>query len=396
MCWASPRLPLLAVFVFFLLAAKDSPKSPPRKTMADYARLLRKADAWWLMFFYSVTFGGFVGLASFLTDLFPRSVWSLAPSPRAISRRGCVFAGSLARPFGGALADRIGGIARAVGDLRRRRRRRLLIVAKGVLPAFGWRLPSFIVAMLALGMGNGAVFQLVPQRFGRDVGVMTGLVGMTGGVGGFYLAVEPRLRQTVHRKLRPRASLRVRGSGHRGLGRHRRGAPSLAEDAAMPAGVARLRRVRHEHDFRSAQTPRRHRQRHGRHAHGRGTAEARGRARYRITVFGAEPHVNYNRIMLSQRSRGRKSFDEIIINSRDMVRRQRHSPLSPATRVTAIDRDAKTVTAESGRSVAYDRLLIATGSRPVAPPIPGLGLPGVCAFRDLADVDKMLAAARIA
>ena len=50
-------------------------------------------------------------------------------------------------------------------------------------------------------MGNGAVFQLVPQRFGREIGVMTGLVGMTGGVGGFYLAVEPRLCQAAHRQL---------------------------------------------------------------------------------------------------------------------------------------------------------------------------------------------------
>ena len=63
--------------------------------------------------------------------------------------------------------------------------------------------------------------------------------------------------------------------------------------------------------------------------------------------------------------------------------------------ITAIDRQAKTVTAASGLSVRYDRLLIATGSRPLAPPIPGLGLPGVCAFRNIADVDKMLAAARM-
>jgi nitrite reductase (NADH) large subunit len=115
--------------------------------------------------------------------------------------------------------------------------------------------------------------------------------------------------------------------------------------------------------------------------------------RYRITVFGAEPHVNYNRIMLSSVLAGDKSFDEIIINSREWYDDNDIRLLS-GDAVTAIDRNAKTVAAASGLTAPYDRLLIATGSRPVAPPIPGLGLPGVCAFRDLADVDKMLAAAR--
>jgi nitrite reductase (NADH) large subunit len=115
--------------------------------------------------------------------------------------------------------------------------------------------------------------------------------------------------------------------------------------------------------------------------------------RYRITVFGAEPHVNYNRIMLSSVLSGDKSVDEIIINSREWYDGN-SIRLFAGDAVTAIDREAKTVTAASGLSVPYDRLLIATGSRPLAPPIPGLGLPGVCAFRDIADVDKMLAAAR--
>jgi nitrite reductase (NADH) large subunit len=115
--------------------------------------------------------------------------------------------------------------------------------------------------------------------------------------------------------------------------------------------------------------------------------------RYRITVFGAEPHVNYNRIMLSSVLAGDKSVDDIVINSREWYD-DNDIRLFVGDAVTAINREAKTVTAASGLSVPYDRLLIATGSRPVAPPIPGLGLPGVCAFRDIADVDKMLAAAR--
>ena len=115
--------------------------------------------------------------------------------------------------------------------------------------------------------------------------------------------------------------------------------------------------------------------------------------RYRITVFGAEPHVNYNRIMLSSVLAGDKSVDEIIINSREWYD-DNGIRLFAGDAVAAIDREAKIVTAASGLSVRYDRLLMATGSRPLAPPIPGLGLPGVCAFRDIADVDKMLAAAR--
>jgi nitrite reductase (NADH) large subunit len=115
--------------------------------------------------------------------------------------------------------------------------------------------------------------------------------------------------------------------------------------------------------------------------------------RFRITVFGAEPHVNYNRILLSSVLAGDKSVDEIVINSREWYD-DNNITLLAGDVVTRIDRGDKAVTAASGLTVQYDRLLIATGSKPVAPLIPGLGLPGVCAFRDIADVDKMLEAAR--
>jgi len=118
-----------------------------------------------------------------------------------------------------------------------------------------------------------------------------------------------------------------------------------------------------------------------------------GGALYRITVFGAEPHPNYNRIMLSCVLAGDKSVEEIIINSRAWYA-DNDITLITGDPVVAMDREAKTVTAQSGKTVAYDRLLIATGSKPLVPPIPGLNLPGVCAFRDIADVEKMLAAAR--
>jgi len=179
--------PLSAVLLFFLIAAKDSPKSPPRKTVADYGRLLRKPDAWWLMFFYSVSFGGFVGFSSFLPIYF-NDHYNLSAVNAGYFTAGCVFAGSFARPFGGAIADRFGGtrtlsvIYTVVAGL-------LLIIAQGTLPAAS-ALGAVIFMMAALGMGNGAVFQLLPQRFAREVGIMTGLAGMTGGVGGFYLAAS--------------------------------------------------------------------------------------------------------------------------------------------------------------------------------------------------------------
>src|SRR5689334_9653462 len=115
--------------------------------------------------------------------------------------------------------------------------------------------------------------------------------------------------------------------------------------------------------------------------------------RFRVTVFGAEPHVNYNRIMLSSVLAGDKSVDDIVINPRAWYD-ENGITLLAGDPVKQIDRAARTVTSVGGVTLHYDRLLIATGSRPLAPPIPGLGLPGVCAFRDIADVDKMIAASR--
>lgn len=115
-------------------------------------------------------------------------------------------------------------------------------------------------------------------------------------------------------------------------------------------------------------------------------------ARYDITVFGAEPHPNYDRIMLSSVLAGEKQVDDIVINPRAWYE-DNDIVLHAGDSVTAIDPKARTVTAASGLTVPYDRLLLATGSRPIVPPIPGLNLPGVCAFRDIADVDTMIAAA---
>jgi NNP family nitrate/nitrite transporter-like MFS transporter len=178
-------IPLAAAFAVYIVYAKDSPSAPPAKGWMEYLSVLRLGDAWWFMFFYSVTFGGFVGLAASLSIYFNVD-YGLNPVTAGYFTAACVFAGSLVRPLGGALADRVGGIRAltvmyVVASVA-------IAIASFHLPMAWMALTSFVVGMLALGMGNGAVFQLVPQRFRSEIGVMTGLVGMTGGVGGFYLA----------------------------------------------------------------------------------------------------------------------------------------------------------------------------------------------------------------
>ena len=114
---------------------------------------------------------------------------------------------------------------------------------------------------------------------------------------------------------------------------------------------------------------------------------------YDITVFGAEPHGNYNRILLSPVLAGEKTVDDIMLNTRDWYT-QNGIELFAGDPVVAIDRPRRVVRAQSGREVKYDRLLIATGSTPFILPVPGHTLDGVIAFRDIQDVEKMLAAAR--
>jgi NNP family nitrate/nitrite transporter-like MFS transporter len=180
-------IPVGIAFLVYLLFAKDAPDCPQPKSLRQYMNVLKDRDAWWFMFFYFCTFGGFVGLASSLTIYF-NDQFGLTPVHAGYYTAACVFAGSLVRPLGGIVADRIGGI------------RTLLVVYSLaavwlVVASFGaatkeLALVEFMLAMGTLGFGNGAVFQLVPQRFRKEIGVMTGLVGMAGGVGGFYLAAS--------------------------------------------------------------------------------------------------------------------------------------------------------------------------------------------------------------
>lgn len=177
-------IPLVLTLGIFVVSAKNAPNRPQPKAMKDYLKALADPDSWWFMLFYSVTFGGFLGLASTLPGYF-HDQYGFDPVKAGYYTAACVFAGSLMRPLGGALADRIGGI------------RALLVmytIASLSITVVGFNLTSsaaalglFVIAMLSLGAGNGSVFQLVPQRFHREIGVMTGLIGMAGGIGGFCL-----------------------------------------------------------------------------------------------------------------------------------------------------------------------------------------------------------------
>ncbi len=178
-------IPLALVFVAYMIMAKDSPNQPAPKPLTAYFEVLRHQDAWWFMLFYGVTFGGFVGLSASLSIWFTDQ-FALTPVVAGYCTAACVFAGSLVRPFGGATADRIGGIRTLTA---------VYILAAATLVAISTSPTSlpvalglFLLVMATLGFGNGAVFQLVPQRFGKEIGIMTGLVGFGGGVGGFYLA----------------------------------------------------------------------------------------------------------------------------------------------------------------------------------------------------------------
>jgi NAD(P)H-dependent nitrite reductase large subunit len=114
---------------------------------------------------------------------------------------------------------------------------------------------------------------------------------------------------------------------------------------------------------------------------------------YEITVFGAEPHPNYNRILLSPVLAGEQSFADIVLNGIEWY--QQHGiDLRLGRKVVAIDRKKRLVTADDGSTAQYDRLILATGSNPFILPVPGNRLEGVIAYRDIADTEQMMQTAR--
>jgi nitrite reductase (NADH) large subunit len=110
---------------------------------------------------------------------------------------------------------------------------------------------------------------------------------------------------------------------------------------------------------------------------------------YDVTVFGSEPHPNYNRYPAVAGACREQTIDEIILNSREWYSENRIT-LHAGKTITTIDRVRRVVIADDGTQAPYDRLLLATGSNPVILPIPGKDLPGVITYRDIADTEAMI------
>jgi len=189
------------IFFVYMFLAKDAPKevyTPRPKRVKDYFKLLGDKDTWWFNLFYAVSFGGFVGFAGYmkvyLMNTYQADMSSFGinvfnePNVKVIAGYFgalTIFAGAVLRPVGGSVADKMGGI-------------KSLYIFFGIVAIFALinafiTLPFWVaivvlfLIMANLGMANGAVFQLVPQRFGKDIGIMTGIIGAAGGLGGTAL-----------------------------------------------------------------------------------------------------------------------------------------------------------------------------------------------------------------
>ena len=191
----------IIVIIAYAFLAKDAPSdvytARPKK-LKDYGKLLRDKDTWWFNLFYAVSFGGFVGFAGYM-KVYLMNTYQADMSSFGVDVLDeenvkviagyfgalCIFAGAVLRPIGGNTADKIGGVKSLyffygmVAIL-------VTLTALVELPFFVAIFVLFLI-MANLGMANGAVFQLVPQRFGKDIGIMTGLVGCAGGLGGTAL-----------------------------------------------------------------------------------------------------------------------------------------------------------------------------------------------------------------
>jgi NNP family nitrate/nitrite transporter-like MFS transporter len=176
-------IPILACLVLFTLLARESPNRPSPEPVRKQFAIFREKDLLSFCYMYAITFGGFVGLASFLT-VFYHDQYGLEKVRAGDFATICIIAGSFVRPVGGFLADRLGG-ARVLTRLYLGAAAMLALLS--FLPPFWLAMPLVFVLMAMLGAGNGAVFQIVPLRFRARLGVATGIIGAAGGLGGFFL-----------------------------------------------------------------------------------------------------------------------------------------------------------------------------------------------------------------
>jgi MFS transporter, NNP family, nitrate/nitrite transporter len=176
-------IPVAAVWLLFFLLARDAPGQRKMKRWAEYASVLKMTDTGLFCFFYSLTFGGFVGLSSYLAIFF-HDQYHLTKVQSGDFTTCVILCGSFLRPVGGALADRVGGYRLLIGLLAGAA---FCMAGVATLPSVAVALAFLAAGTALLGMGNGSVFQLLPQRFPESVGVLTGIVGAAGGLGGFVL-----------------------------------------------------------------------------------------------------------------------------------------------------------------------------------------------------------------
>ena len=191
----------IVTFIAYAFIAQDAPESVYKarpKKLKDYGKLLKDKDTWWFSLFYAISFGGFVGFAGYM-KVYLMNTYSVDMAAFGIDVFDennvkviagyfgalCIFAGAVLRPFGGNTADKIGGV-KSLYFFYGMVALLVTITATIKLPFFIAIFVLFLI-MANLGMANGAVFQLVPQRFGKDIGIMTGLVGCAGGLGGTAL-----------------------------------------------------------------------------------------------------------------------------------------------------------------------------------------------------------------
>jgi len=191
----------IVTFVAYAFIAQDAPESVYKtrpKKLKDYGKLLKDRDTWWFSLFYAISFGGFVGFAGYM-KVYLMNTYSVDMGAFGLDVLDegnvkviagyfgalCIFAGAVLRPFGGSTADKIGGV-KSLYFFYGMVALLVTITATIKLPFFVAIFVLFLI-MANLGMANGAVFQLVPQRFGKDIGIMTGLVGCAGGLGGTAL-----------------------------------------------------------------------------------------------------------------------------------------------------------------------------------------------------------------
>lgn len=180
---------VLAVGLLFTMlvptdrSAVRAQRSRPSLWSGALTDLLRMPAVYWFCFVYAITFGGFVGFCSFL-PIFLHDQYGLDIVRAGSWAALCGLAGSLARPFGGHVADRLGGLAvlRWLFPLLAG-----LTLAMAGLPPWTWAAPLLVAALAVMGFGNGVVFQAVSERLAKQIGMASGVIGAAGGFGGFLV-----------------------------------------------------------------------------------------------------------------------------------------------------------------------------------------------------------------